>query len=138
MALRAVIVDDSPLARRIIRHHLVKLGCKVVGEAETAAQAVKVFQALKPELITLDVMMPEVDGYDAMRAFLEIKSLAPATAIVVVSAVPFGKVRENFLAAGALDYIVKPFNQFSFEPVRQKLVRVFRDLASESLAVRRG
>lgn len=132
MAVHALIVDDSPFVRKIIRHHLTKFGCKVVGEAETAAQAVRLFREFKPELVTLDILMPEVDGYDAVRAFREMKSISPevAVAVVVVSAVPFEKVRDSFLKEGALGYIVKPFNQFSFEPVRQKLMRMFREFAA--------
>jgi two-component system, chemotaxis family, chemotaxis protein CheY len=54
MPVRALIVDDSPFARRIIRHHLTKFGCKVLGEAESAAQALKMFETLKPELVTVE------------------------------------------------------------------------------------
>ena len=132
MAVDALIVDDSPIVRKIIRHHLTKFGCKVVGEAETAVQAVKLFREFKPELVTLDILMPEVEGYDAMRAFREMKRISPdvAVAVVVVSAVPFEKVRDSFLKEGALGYIVKPFNQFSFDPIRRKLVRMFREFAA--------
>lgn len=132
MAVHALIVDDSPFVRKIIRHHLTKFDCKVVAEAETAARAMKLFQEFKPELVTLDILMPEVDGYDAMRAFREMKTISPEVevAIVVVSAVPFEKVRDSFLREGAIGYIVKPFNQFSFEPVRQKLMRRFREFAA--------
>lgn len=130
MAVHALIVDDSPFVRKIIHHHLNKFGCKVVAEAGTAAQAIKLFRELKPELVTLDILMPEVEGYDAMRAFREMKAIAPEVAVLVVSAVPFDKVRDNFLKEGAIGYIVKPFNQFSFEPVRQKLIRMFREFAA--------
>jgi len=130
VAVHALIVDDSPFVRKIIRHHLTKVGCKVVGEAETAAQAVKLFRDFRPEVVTLDILMPEVDGYDAMRAFREMKKISPEVAVLVVSAVPFDKVRDNFLKEGAIGYIVKPFNQFSFEPVRQKLMRLFREFAA--------
>jgi two-component system, chemotaxis family, chemotaxis protein CheY len=130
VGVNALIVDDSPFARRIIRHHLTKFGCRVVGEAETAAQAVKLFGELHPELVTLDVMMPEIDGFDSLRAFRAMKQESLDVAVLVVSAVPFEKIRDTFLREGALGYIVKPFNQFSFEPVRQKLARVFRELAA--------
>jgi two-component system, chemotaxis family, chemotaxis protein CheY len=128
--VRVLIVDDSPVARRILRHHLVKFGCTILGEAETAAQAVQMFRELNPDLITLDVMMPPVDDFDAMAAFNVFRREAPATSILVVSAVPYDKVRETFLRAGALDYIVKPFNQYSFESVRRKLVRTFGEVTA--------
>jgi two-component system, chemotaxis family, chemotaxis protein CheY len=130
VAVRVLIVDDSPFARRIIRHHLTKFGCEIAGEAENAAQAVKMFHELKPELVTLDIMMPEAEGFDSMRAFREMKRETPDVAIVVVSVVPFDKIRDTFLREGALAYVVKPFNRYSFEPVRQKLIRVFRELAA--------
>lgn len=125
MAIRALIIDDSPFARKIIRHHLVKFGCKVVGEAETAAQGLKLFRELKPDLVTLDVMMPELEGIESLAAFRLMRREAPERQIVVVSVLPFEKTQETFLREGALAYVVKPFNQFSFEPVRQKLVRIF-------------
>ena len=125
MTIRALIIDDSPFARKIIRHHLTKLGFHVEGEAETAAQGLRLFRDLKPKLVTLDVMMPEREGIDSLAAFRTMKKEAPETAIVVVSAVPFEKTRDTFLNEGATAYVIKPFNQFSFEPVRQKLHRAF-------------
>jgi two-component system, chemotaxis family, chemotaxis protein CheY len=121
----ALIIDDSPFARKIIRHHLVKLGFKVVGEAETAAHGLKLFRELRPGLVTLDVMMPEREGVTSLIAFRAIRKEAPDSAVVVVSSVPFEKTRETFLEEGALAYLIKPFGQFSFEPVRQKLLRIF-------------
>jgi two-component system chemotaxis response regulator CheY len=120
-----LIIDDSPFARKIIRHHLVKLGFKVVGEAETASQGLKLFRELRPGLVTLDVMMPEREGVTSLSVFRAMRKEAPESAVVVVSAVPFEKTRETFLHEGALAYLIKPFGQFSFEPVRQKLLRMF-------------
>jgi len=121
----ALIIDDSPFARKVIRHHLVKLGFKVVGEAETAVGGLKLFRELKPGLVTLDILMPEREGISSLDAFRAMKKEAPDMAVVVVSAVPFEKTRETFLQEGALAYVIKPFGQFSFEPVRQKLLRKF-------------
>ncbi|HEV7987687.1 MAG TPA: response regulator [Candidatus Binataceae bacterium] len=125
MSVPALIIDDSPFARKILRHHLTKLGFHIEGEAETAAQGLRLFRELKPKLVTLDVMMPEREGIDSLTAFRTMRKEAPETAIVVVSAVPFEKTRDTFLNGGATAYVIKPFNQFSFEPVRQKLHRAF-------------
>ena len=125
VSVPALIIDDSPFARKIIRHHLTKLGFHIEGEAETAAQGLRLFRELKPKLVTLDVMMPEREGIDSLTAFRTMRKEAPETAIVVVSAVPFEKTRDTFLNEGATAYVIKPFNQFSFEPVRQKLHRAF-------------
>jgi len=130
VAVRALIIDDSPFARRIIRHHLEKIGCKVVGEADNAAQGLAMFQKLKPELVTLDVMMPETEGINSLAAFRTMKQQSPDVAVVVVTVIPYDKTRETFLQEGALGYILKPFNQYSFEPIRLKLLRVFRELTA--------
>ena len=129
MSVRALIIDDSPFTRKIIRHHLVKLGFTIVGEAETAAQGLELFRKLRPSLVTLDVMMPEREGIGSLTVFRMMRKEAPDTAMVVVSAVPFEKTRQTFLEEGALAYVIKPFGRFSFEPVRQKLLRMFPESA---------
>lgn len=125
MSINALIIDDSPFARKIIRHHLVKFGCRIVGEAESAAQGLKLFRELKPDLVTLDLMMPELEGVESLSAFRAMRKEDPEKRIVVVSVMPFEKTQETFLKEGAIAYVVKPFNQFSFEPVRLKLMRIF-------------
>lgn len=130
MPVRALIIDDSPMARKIIRHHFAKFGCKVVAEAENAAQGLKLFHETRPDIVTLDVMMPEVGGVDSISALKALRQENPNLAIVVVSAVPFEKTRNSFISDGALAYVVKPFNQFSFEPVRLRLMRMFPELAA--------
>jgi two-component system chemotaxis response regulator CheY len=135
MAARALIIDDSPFARKIIRHHLAKLGCIVAGEAENASQGLKMFRELKPDIVTLDVMMPEIDGLDSMAAFRLMRNEAPQVGIVIVSVIPFEKTRETFLDEGAIAYVVKPFNQYSFKPVQQKLVRRFPELAGDGVVL---
>jgi two-component system chemotaxis response regulator CheY len=125
VTVTALIVDDSPVARRVIRHHLTKFGCKVVGEADNAAQAMKLFDEFRPTLVTLDLLMPAFNGVDALECFLAMRHKAPDVAVIVVSSVPFDRTRDTFLKEGVLAYLVKPFNQISFEPVRQKLIRYF-------------
>ncbi len=127
MAVRLLIVDDSPFARKVIRHHLEASGCDVIGEAENGAQAVRMFKELHPDLVTLDVMMPSVEGVDSLAAFRAMRSDNPNAAILVVSAIPFEKTRDTFMLEGALGYIIKPFNKYSFDKVRMRLARVFPD-----------
>jgi response regulator of citrate/malate metabolism len=74
--------------------------------------------------------MPEHEGISSLEAFRAMKREVPEIAVVVVSAVPFEKTRETFLSEGAFAYVIKPFSQFSFEPVRQKLQRIFPVLAT--------
>jgi two-component system chemotaxis response regulator CheY len=127
--VEALIIDDSPVARRIVRHHLEQIGCKVIGEAENASLGLRLFREHKPQLVTLDLIMPAVDGIDAAQAFHCMRKENPRAQIVIVSAVPFEKTRRTMADEGALAYIIKQFNKFSFEQARMRLHRVFPELA---------
>ncbi len=127
--VEALLIDDSPVARRVIRHHLEQIGCRITGEAENAALGLKLFRELRPQLVTLDLIMPAVDGVDAAQAFRSMRRESPRTQIIVVSAVPFEKTRRSMVDEGALAYIVKPFTRFSFDQARVRLQRAFPELA---------
>jgi two-component system, chemotaxis family, chemotaxis protein CheY len=129
VAIKALIIDDSPIARKIIRHHLGQIGCRVVAEAANGAQGLKLFRELKPQLVTLDLIMPLIDGMDGVATFRAMRQEDPGAAILVVSAVPFEKTRESMVDEGALGYIIKPFTRFSFEQVRPRLLRAFPELS---------
>ena len=129
MAVRALIADDSFFIRDVIRRHLERIGCQVVAEAENAAQALSLFRTLKPDLVTLDIVMAEVDGVDTLAAFNAIRREAPEVPVIVVSAMPFEEHRRSFLGGGALDYIIKPFTSTAFEQVKRKLIAIFPELA---------
>src|SRR5690348_15759690 len=101
MAIRALIVADSPLARTLIRYHLLDVGCEIVGEAENPSQALSLCSELKPDLITFDIMMPTIDGIDSLGAFRKIRSELPNAVLIVVSSLPFEGTRESFLREGA-------------------------------------
>jgi two-component system chemotaxis response regulator CheY len=128
VAVRVLIVDDSPFARKVIHHHLEGYGCAVVGEAENGTQAVAMFKELRPDLVTLDVMMPIIDGVDSLAAFRAMREENPKAAILVVTAIPFEKTRDTFREEGALGYIIKPFTKYSFDQVRMRLGRMFPEL----------
>jgi two-component system chemotaxis response regulator CheY len=128
VAIEALIIDDSPIARRIIRHHLEQIGCKIVGEAENPALGVKLFRECRPKVVTLDLIMPAVEGIEAIAAFRIMRKEDPSAAILVISAVPFEKTRRSMTDEGAMAYIIKPFNKFSFEQARTRLRHAFPEL----------
>lgn len=99
-----------------------------MGEADNGAQAIRMFKELEPDLVTLDVMMPAIEGVDSLAAFRAIRKNNPATAILIVSAIPFEKTRDTFMEEGALGYIIKPFTKYSFDQVRMRLSRAFPEL----------
>ena len=91
MSVPALVVDDSAAARQIITYHLRQAGCTIVGEAANAADALKLMRELRPNIVSLDLMMPVKDDLDSLALVRAIKKEAPQTAILVVSVIPTGK-----------------------------------------------
>ncbi|MEK3734580.1 MULTISPECIES: response regulator [Paenibacillus] len=106
MANRILIVDDAAFMRMMIRDILVKNGFEVVGEAQDGAQAVEKFKELRPDLITMDITMPEMDGIAALK---EIKKTDPNAKVIMCSAMGQQAMVIDAIQAGAKDFIVKPF-----------------------------
>lgn len=106
MANRILIVDDAAFMRMMIRDILSKNGFEVVGEAQDGAQAIEKFKELRPDLITMDITMPEMDGIAALK---EIKKLDPGAKVIMCSAMGQQAMVIDAIQAGAKDFIVKPF-----------------------------
>jgi two-component system, chemotaxis family, chemotaxis protein CheY len=106
MPRRVLIVDDSTLMRRLVKETLVADGWEVVGEAADGQEAIERYQQLRPDAVTLDIVMPGTDGVAAMGAILEFD---PQAKVVVVSALNQTKLISEAIRAGAEDFIAKPF-----------------------------
>ncbi|KKO53273.1 MULTISPECIES: response regulator [Paenibacillus] len=106
MANRILIVDDAAFMRMMIRDILTKNGFEVVGEAQDGAQAIEKFKELRPDLITMDITMPEMDGIAALK---EIKKTDPNAKVIMCSAMGQQAMVIDAIQAGAKDFIVKPF-----------------------------
>jgi two-component system, chemotaxis family, chemotaxis protein CheY len=128
LAPKALIIDDSALMRKIIRYHLEQLGCTVSAEAENAKSAIRLFKQFLPDLVTLDVLMPEVEGLDAVSAFRTFRKQSPQTAIIIVTSLSAEQVESPFMKEGALGLLPKTFDGFSFDGILPKLAGVFAQL----------
>ncbi len=106
MATRVLVVDDAAFMRMMIKDILNKNGFEVVGEAANGQEAVEKYKELKPELTTMDITMPEMDGITAVK---EIKKDDPAAKIIMCSAMGQQAMVIEAIQAGAKDFIVKPF-----------------------------
>jgi len=106
MANRILIVDDAAFMRMMIRDILTKNGYEVCGEANDGAQAIEKYKELKPDLITMDITMPEMDGIQALK---EIKKIEPGAKVIMCSAMGQQAMVIDAIQAGAKDFIVKPF-----------------------------
>lgn len=106
MGKKVLIVDDAAFMRMMIKDILTKNGYEVVGEAENGQVAVDKYRELKPDLVTMDITMPEMDGIAAVK---EIKSQDPAARVIMCSAMGQQAMVIDAIQAGAKDFIVKPF-----------------------------
>ena len=106
MANSILIVDDAAFMRMMIKDVLSKNGFTIVGEAENGAKAVDKYKELNPELVIMDITMPEVDGIQAVK---EIKKINSSAKIIMCSAMGQQAMVIEAIQAGAKDFIVKPF-----------------------------
>ena len=105
---RLLVVDDAMLMRRMIRDVAVEAGWDVVGEAKNGREGVELFERFRPDLVTMDVVMPEMGGLEALRM---IRGLDPKAPVVMVTALDQKQTIEEAIRDGALDFIVKPFER---------------------------
>ena len=106
MAKRILVVDDAAFMRMMVKDILTKGGYEVVGEAENGAVAVQRYEELKPDLVTLDITMPEMDGLEALK---KIKEKDASAVVVMCSAMGQQAMVIESIQAGAKDFIVNPF-----------------------------
>lgn len=102
-----LIVDDAAIVRERIKETAQATGWEVVGEAGNGREAVERFAELRPAAVTLDLVMPEHDGMQALR---EIMAIDPHAKVVVVSALGQKNVLKDAFKLGAADFVVKPFD----------------------------
>ncbi|MFB5191440.1 response regulator [Alicyclobacillus fastidiosus] len=117
---KILVVDDAAFMRMMIKDILSKNGFEVVGEAADGAQAVERYQELKPDLVTMDITMPEVDGIEALK---RIRAIDPQARVIVCSAMGQQAMVIDAIQAGAKDFIVKPFQADRVIEAVQKALR---------------
>ncbi|MFF2088950.1 MULTISPECIES: response regulator [Paenibacillus] len=105
--LKVMIVDDAAFMRKTLRAIIENIGHQVIAEAENGVEAIRLFKLLQPDLITMDITMPEMDGISAVK---EIKAISSDIKIIMCSAMGQRALIIEALQAGANDFIVKPFH----------------------------
>src|SRR5476649_2161908 len=105
--LRVLVVDDAPFIRDILRHILQRAGHEVVGEAEDGNQAVTTALDKKPDLIIMDIVMPNKSGIQATKEILEI---LPKTKVIACSTIDQENMMMKAMESGAVEFIHKPFH----------------------------
>ena len=119
MPVKIIIVDDSPQIRKSLREILEKYHYEVVGEAGTGIEAISMVKTLHPDIVMLDIIMPQLGGIETLR-FL--RQLDKNLKIIMVSALDsLDKVKEC-MKAGATHYILKPFEPEKVKEIVEKFV----------------
>ncbi|MCL6588490.1 MAG: response regulator [Firmicutes bacterium] len=119
MGNKVLVVDDAAFMRMMIKDILRKGGYEVVGEAEDGARAIERYKELKPDLVTMDITMPDMDGITAVK---EIRKIDPNAMIIMCSAMGQQAMVIDAIQAGARDFVVKPFQpERVIEAVRKVL-----------------
>lgn len=106
MANRILVVDDAAFMRMMVKDILTKNGYEIVGEAPNGLKAIEVYKECKPDLVMMDITMPELNGIEAVK---EIKAFDPNAKIIMCSAMGQQAMVLESIQAGAKDFIVKPF-----------------------------
>jgi response regulator NasT len=126
-SLKAVIAEDEQLTRTIIRARLEKLGHNVVAEAVDGLQAIDAARVHKPDVIVMDIKMPQMDGIEAARTILGENPCA----ILFLSSFNEQELVEQAGETGALAYLMKPFRKEDLAPALEMAVRRFRDMRTK-------
>ena len=106
MAKSILICDDAAFMRMMIKDILLKNGYEIAGEAENGMKAVEKYKEVKPDLVMMDITMPEMDGIQALK---KIKEVDPGAVVVMCSAMGQQAMVIESIQSGAKDFIVKPF-----------------------------
>lgn len=116
---RLLVIDDALIMRTMIGDAAREAGWEIVGEATNGQEAIDLYSQTRPDVATLDMVMPEFDGLYGLRGIMQ---LDPHAKVVVVSALEQKQVLTDAFKAGATDFIVKPFNRAALIETLNKLV----------------
>lgn len=103
---KVLIVDDAAFMRMMIKDILTNNGFQVIGEANNGIKAVELYKKERPDLVTMDITMPDMDGITAVK---EIRKMDPSAKIIMCSALGQQSMVMEAIQSGAKDFIVKPF-----------------------------
>jgi len=118
---RVLIVDDSRTSRRVLKDILEKNGHSVVGECVNGKEGYELYQTLKPDLVTMDITMPQMDGLDSLKFIMRYDNKAK---VIMVTAAGQKEKMTEAIKVGAVEFISKPLDE-------QKIMEVVNKLFSE-------
>lgn len=117
---KIMIVDDAAFMRAMLRQIVLSMGNEVVAEAANGEEAVRMYQAAAPDLVTMDITMPDMDGIQAVK---KIRALDPSARIIMCSAMAQQKLVIDAITSGAKDFISKPFHEDKVKETINKVLQ---------------
>ncbi len=118
MGKRLLVVDDALIIREMVKDAAWSAGWEIVGEASNGQEAIEQYQQTSPDVVTLDLIMPEFDGLHALEGIMK---LDPAAQVLIVSAIDQTEILKEALRQGAADFVVKPFEKARLTSALEKL-----------------
>lgn len=119
MSTKVLVVDDAKFMRHMIKKILIDMGCEIVGEACDGTEACEKYKSLTPDVVTMDIVMPNVSGIEALK---EIRLHDPKAKVVMISAIDQREPLMEALKLGAVDYVVKPFEKERVEEAMHRVI----------------
>lgn len=123
---KILVVDDAKVIRMVIKQTLTRNGFQVAGEAGNGREALEKYKELRPDAVTMDIVMPEVDGIQGLK---EIMAFDKQAKVIMISAIDQRDSLQEAIRHGATDYVVKPFED---ERMIDTLKNIFHDADSQS------
>jgi len=123
--LNILVVDDSLIIRKNIKKYITNLGHAIAGEAKNGSMAIEQCKELNPDLITMDITMPDMDGIEAVK---KIREFNTEVNIIMVTSHGQEEMVVSSLKAGAQGYLLKPINE---EKLSQSISNIYEDYAEE-------
>ena len=117
MGLKVFLTDDSAFMRTMLKNLITKEGHEVIGEGADGSEAVEKVPQLKPDLVFMDIMMPNMNGIEALK---KIKEISPETKVIMCTSVGQEKVITEAVEAGASEFVIKPFKPDDIHEVLSK------------------
>ena len=122
---KILVVDDAKVVRMVVSQILKRNGYQVIGEAANGREALEKYKALKPDAVTMDITMPEVDGIQGLKDIIAYDSQAK---VIMISALDQHDALAESIRNGATDYVVKPFED-------DRMISALHEIFGESTPV---
>ncbi|WAM31747.1 response regulator [Caldicellulosiruptor naganoensis] len=116
--MKICIVDDAQFIRQILKDIFTSLGHQVIAEFSSASELIEHIEDLKPDIVTLDITMPDMDG---LTATCILKNIVPEVKVIIISAISQPDIEKEAKKCGAYEFVRKPFSKLAIEHIIKQI-----------------